>query len=149
MPSPTDELIERLEKATEPDRTLDGAIALAFAFPQKYFGKDFSRVDGPDCYTDQATWGGLGDEVGDYIAPEYTASLDAAIALVERVLPDHEEIGLQIGRGHTNAYICSDTFRQEIGVDRYVGCGPTPALAILLALLHALKHKEGNNDAAS
>jgi hypothetical protein len=68
-----DELIERLEKATGPDRELDGAIALSLGWTfQKMKGdsKPYYRKPGETTYY-------MRSEV-----PAYTASIDAALTLV-------------------------------------------------------------------
>lgn len=86
------ELIARLEKADGPDRELDRAImALFYTRERRYIG---CRCD-PSCCPEGAHL----DEV--WVDPdtdrwrttardgfEFTASLDAALALVERVRPD-------------------------------------------------------------
>jgi hypothetical protein len=67
-----DELIERLEKATGPDRELDGAIALSLGWTfQKMKGdsKPYYRKPGETTYY-------MRSEV-----PAYTASIDAALTL--------------------------------------------------------------------
>jgi len=65
------ELIERLEKADGPDRGLDSEVEVATGQAKYRDGK------GRACYHD-----GRRDRV-----PHYTASIDAAVALAERVLP--------------------------------------------------------------
>lgn len=72
-----DELVKRLEAATGPDRELDAELYDAFIEP--------------------LTWQVVSDS-GHQKPPCYTASLDAAVALVERVLPGR---GLMMARGRT------------------------------------------------
>ena len=99
------ELIERVKAATGPDRELDEAIRF-------YFDPKGSRY-----YSENSA---------------YTASIDAALALVERVLPEHDWI-----LGHTNGGL---TIHCQLGPDAdKMAFGDTPALAILLALLTALQ----------
>lgn len=90
------DLLERVKAATGPDRKLDGDIAYTLGLPQEFFNS-FSKdvdgypfpgftpeaVDGPDCF-DGPIWGGGGRT---WEAPQFTASIDAALALVERLLP--------------------------------------------------------------
>lgn len=71
-----------------------------------------------------------------YEPPEYTSSVDAALALVERVLPEHDWI-----IGHTNGGL---TIHAQIGPGE-MHFGETPALAILTALLSA-KIDEARHD---
>ena len=78
----------RLEAATGPDRELDEAIMTVC------FGE---RVVVPHSYGQPATLGWkVAPGVWNSVAFEVTASLDAAVALVERVLPGVEPI---IGTG--------------------------------------------------
>ncbi|MEN5278124.1 hypothetical protein ABE527_14375 [Brucella sp. TWI432] len=79
-------LIDILSKLDGPDREVDGIIAETFGYPQEVFGSSFGTayVDGPDMHYDEATWSGEGKS---WSAPYFTASVDAAIALAERVLP--------------------------------------------------------------
>lgn len=78
-------LIARLEAAEVGSRELDGEIALAFSYPRDVWGDAFDRpfaVDGPAFHNDAATWSGGGKS---WSAPTFTTSLDAAIALAERL----------------------------------------------------------------
>jgi hypothetical protein len=109
-----DELIERLEKATGPDRELDAAIALAIGIPAT------------KSYGDEA----LGNF---YRAPayfkHYTASIDAAFTLVPEGctavfhLFNHRDGFWECDLGNTGADFC--------------GQAATPALAICIAALRA------------
>ena len=80
------EIITRLSKLDAPDREVDGLIAETFGFPQEVFGDSFGTddVDGPEMHYDAATWSGNGKS---WSAPFFTASVDAAIALAERIFP--------------------------------------------------------------
>lgn len=119
-------LLERLEKATGPDREIDQDI------------EDIVR---------------LGIAPRDKplpFCPKYTSSLDAALSLVERVLPPlptadhkHSEIRLQIADGDTNAVIDRDTFSGEAVT---IASAATPALALCLALVRAKLEDEKGND---
>jgi hypothetical protein len=78
-------LITRLREATVPDRELDIEIAMAFWKP----GSDYTRIRRPilaeDCDVEEVGISGV--HAIKRVAP-VTSSLDAAIALVERVLPE-------------------------------------------------------------
>jgi hypothetical protein len=68
-----------------------------------------------------------------------TASLDAAMALCERVLPGSSwEVGrlLHNNRGFANLYVVGDA--QDDPVQHYSGDAKTPPLALLTAILRAL-----------
>lgn len=109
-------LIERLEKATGPDRDLDCDI---------------------DSEWLQDRSDGLEAEFSPF--PAYTASLDAAIALVEHVLPgwgyDFVKPAKE-GPGRPRATVF-------LGDNLFAGEAPTPPLALLLALMRAVQNKEG------
>lgn len=153
---------KRLAEADGPDRELDGAIASAFELPQQYFnqftedvdgnpfeGFDSDRVDGPDCYYDAATWGGGGRA---YVAPGFTASIDAAIELVEKILPERTSISLlksetvltTRGSGPWACDLYDTTGPDGEKYGRHIGVGwettaegKSPALALCLALVRA------------
>lgn len=140
------ELIEALEKSSGPDRELDCHIAIALDIwptwrspssneeayvktstlgPEvavRIRGRRKSRGNTPIWYTHEV--------YEEHRLPRYTASIDAAIALVERKFP---------GKG---ALI--DTASNRAGIGRsgeYPSSGATPAIALCRALLRAL-HKE-------
>lgn len=83
------------------------------------------------------------------LAPNYTASLDAAISLVERALPDHEWV---IGKGRMvpteplyGAQILATGSSMRTDGDASDGEGEHPtsiAIAVCLALVRALITKE-------
>ena len=68
-----DELIERLEKATGPDRGLDGDIAVCCGEATGYVERLGKRDDG---------WVSKGAHHAVVAAPTYTASIDAALTLI-------------------------------------------------------------------
>lgn len=106
------ELIERLEKATGPDRELDAAIALAIGLPTLN-----GRIGGVS-YRDELC----------EPAPPYTASIGAALTLV----PDGAfggEIKWDSGGARAIVGFGGIPESQE-------GYAPTPALAICIAALH-------------
>jgi len=129
-------LIERVEKLTGPSRDADYRIEKELVRPCEFpasglwppfmVGSKFERS-----------------------IPAYTASLDAAVALVERVLPadktaDHEksEIRLQFGDFGCNAVISRDTFISERS---FYASAKTPTIALILAALRALQAQEGRD----
>lgn len=87
------DIIERLEKATGPDRELDCQIAATVephrfdspGFPESRPIPPFTLIDGGGCIRFEG--GGIMDT---RFFPRVTASLDAAIALVEARLPGAE-----------------------------------------------------------
>lgn len=105
------ELLVRVKAATGPDREIDRAI---------------ERLEhGPDVIP---------------FTPAYTASIDAALALVERVLPgwfvDHmgADVAGSIGDMKTFGWMVEISD----GMTGYQGQAPILPLAILLALIQAL-----------
>jgi hypothetical protein len=127
-PSDLKELLARVEKATGADRGLDVLIA-----------ERFDGVAPGGCFS-----GGL------YYAPDgrggtgcprieqYTASLDASLALVERVLPDAPVLIGMRQTPETQPWARLADWRGEDAT------GSTPALALLVALLKALLAKEND-----
>jgi hypothetical protein len=138
------ELLERVKEATGPDREIDRAIALATGQLHEDHdcvldltgarGTRLYRID-PD---GGRVFGGLGDDI--LIRP-YTASLDAALALVERVLPEHVwtlSSGHQVGGPSSYDGYGSDVAEFIKTADYPEHFGRTPALALLTATLTAL-----------
>ena len=136
------DLIETLEKLEKPDREADAELALMAMMPQEVFGDEFgtSSVDGPNYFYGDAVWAGGGQI---WHSPDFTASLDAAIALVERVLPDHRWLidKRPFAKDRHDGYRAT-CYRQghpykSDGSDTPSAWAPTPALALLTALLRA------------
>lgn len=114
------ELLERVEKAEGPSKALDISISEAVL-------GGMPRYDGDDC--------------PEFLLP-YTASLDAAVALVEKMLPGWViQIGVYPER---NVAGVTEPEREPfVGVTdqwprTWRAKGATPALALLAALLRAL-----------
>ena len=134
-------LIERLEAATGPDRELDAAIVAHFNNasvrrypPQTDFGPgarwQFWSRDGAHF---------LGSE-SKFPVPPLTASLDAALALVERVRP-----GAWIEMSGPRKYLnipAPVPNRWRVEVDERIGWGSTLAIALLIALLRTLETEQ-------
>ncbi len=119
----TSDLITRLSKLDAPDREVDREI-------HAYFGLPFSEVlcDKPFLYN------------------AYTASVDAAIALAERVLPGwywgitQGDDGEDAVEFQGNVWPSIQPYPAEL--EQY-GYHKFPAIALLIALLRA---KEANHD---
>ena len=101
---------------------------------------------------DQAVWLATGGWEGVNAPPSFTTSLDAALALAERILPgdpDFQPTGPSVGwkinlyRGMVPAPLGGwiATVRRHAS-DGFDGSAPTPALALCIAILRALNLNE-------
>lgn len=104
----TSDLITRLSKLEGPDREVDVEIH-RLLFPK--------------------------DSVFGHILPTYTASVDAAIALAERVLTGWR---WRVGDSYANVWIDAKLDDMD-----FVGSHPVPAIALCIAILRA---KEARRD---
>ena len=132
-------ILERLRAATGPDRELDALIWLETtdgATRRESTVTSSTNLWSP--YTIDETRDATGRLI---TVPSYTASIDAALALVERMLPG---CGVVI---HAN----NDSYMKDSAIlhvpsysspPKCDGHGATPALAILTALFAALEAKE-------
>ncbi len=132
------ELIEMLEKATGPKLDLDGRVWCAVN------GYEFVMWDGAGCvYKNPAapTWdiGGIKHASAREVRP-YTASLDAAVALVERMLPGWA-CGFDSGPKTHIAFVDPHDFADRIFGASFTAEAATPALALLIALLRAIEER--------
>lgn len=146
----TTDLIAKLQGLSAPSREVDARIAVAVcksaaleSSPEAtkqglYYFEEGSRADG-DC-----------EAFGLAVSPRYTASLDAAVALCERVLPGWKkhmwDAGVFGSILPTAAVLEPDFVRKSIKGEPYIkvdGEGPTPAIALLIALLSALEARDG------
>lgn len=133
-----DELLKRLREATGEDRELDGLIeqALGILPSDAYWSVHNVYGDVVEHWV-SGPYGAY-----NYHSPEeLTASLDAAIALVEKMLPGANwRIQFRDGTYKSSAIISREhpTKHFDVWVDRQ---GATPALALLIALLEALSAK--------
>lgn len=109
-----EKLIERLEKATGPDRDLDYAIlkTLNDQVIAVYPSQDFATVNNATAI----------------VAPRYSESIDAAMALAK----NGSSIHLHVFRHHKSA-----TTEAEVGIDKK-GLHTTPAIALCIASLRSL-----------
>jgi hypothetical protein len=120
-------LLARVENATGPDREIDKALFAVFD-PERANRMTYVQYEG---YAPMWT------------APAYTASLDAALALVERVLPNayHETSGprryLEIPAPVPNRYRAEIRFGEALNGRTSAGWAATLPHAILAALLRA------------
>lgn len=76
--------------------------------------------------------------VHDEIFPAYTTSIDAALALVERMLPDAQRYDLRMNVRPIHEIMWMDTKGRDVN---FKGFGATAPLAILTALFTALEAK--------
>ena len=139
------EIIERLEKAEGPDRNLDWLIAEAALGATRR-----DRMKG--FIGEQPIWQytvGTSSGSESVMIPAYTVSLDAAITLVERMLPGNFR---EISGPRKYLNIPSPVparFRAEITTDAwfdsYVGWGQSAPTALLIAMFKALEAREETN----
>ncbi len=155
MPNPTlQALADRVAKAIGPSRELEGEIAKAFGeLPSSAWWMD-RNVYGEVC--DQWVTGGYG-RYEFHEPPEFTGSVDAALSLVERVLPgwtiasmsqqDDKTWFCELRKGHLTSYSAVAMSETAYGKHRPANL----PLAILSALLKAIAapSTEGERDQPS
>jgi hypothetical protein len=131
-------LVERLEKATGGPRSLEKDILRALGYHMRRVPMDSFVY-----WAKNETGFPLVDVLGDD-CDNFTASLDAALALVERVLPGWD-ICLSRVKGDEAV-----TWNAVVGEpDSFSGSeatSPTPALALCLAALKALAQGNEGSD---
>lgn len=127
-------LLERVKAATGPDRALDWYVADATG--HQSFNTSIQGMWPPFMKGSRA----------DKAVPTYTASIDATLALVERMLPGwkwHFWCDGVFGAETPRAILMEPSFarlsREDKPYERAQGSGATPPLAILAALLTSLK----------
>lgn len=160
------DIIERLEKTEGPDRWLDARIDAALRIGTEKMrgtGYEWAWSNFPvwHHHTQSAGMCGVMHDNGDlgliWDSEQLTASVDASLALVDRLLPDHAP-SIQkppkstLGAlGVSGPVWGSSMIPDEMSVDeaqlmlesgRGVETAPTAPLAILLALFKALEAKE-------
>jgi hypothetical protein len=125
------DLIERVEKATGPDREIDYEIARTI----EGYANAPTDLEGIQAADHGAGIWPDGGQPG-----RYTASLDAAIALVERVLPDANCYGVEKDPRSWIAHVS----RNQVDSGHWLKEAEhkTAPLALLSALLRALSIKE-------
>jgi hypothetical protein len=126
-------ILERLRAATGPDRELDALIWLETTDGAT---RRESTVTSSTNLWPPYTIDETRDATGRLITvPSYTASIDAALALVERMLPGAAYDMHKSDKGYSFSILRAYLDRPYFG-------GATPALAILTALFAALEAKE-------
>lgn len=137
-------LIARVERAEGPDRELDAALYVALIKPDqrpddlRYFRLPHISMDHMEMCAPGTYWLKQRSGASLLTAPTYTASLDAALALVERVLPGCVWV---VGQDW-GAILTPRGARASIGygkIDIADVYAPTPTLALILALLRAME----------
>lgn len=135
------ELIARLEAAEAGSRELDALVWLRFNRPEYSGGvKALEMRSWYDGRGHMILETDAGEEVADDLGiGTYTTSLDAALALAERVLPGFTWRVQRHTSGMFDAALWSDPD------DNYVGYGrtPSPALSLCIAILKAKAQGEG------
>lgn len=116
------ELIAKIEKANGPSKELDFEIAKALGLTVTRRDKSQKLSKNYEYWEDQQP---------------FTASIDSAVALVERAMPKNGGIDLFLRQGSVKAVI----YESEMGDDEAVATRSTAPLALLLALLRALSAK--------
>lgn len=119
-------LIERVEQCTGADEEVDAEIAYASGWERRGWALE----------TGCEGWFEPGvPNVMHTAPPAYTADLNAVYTLIERLLPDAWwDVRKEVAFGTVNYYGC-------VAHIRTFQSSATPALALLLALLRALKDK--------
>lgn len=139
----TSVLVERLSAATAGSRELDAAICIAL----QYGGPNSEGAT--DVRTDPEWEGDLIYEIGDEECcnriPALTTSLDAALALAERVLPRWGvdlgfpcRLGEHGGRPWASVWPPNDTGLEPQRNETWGRCNPANAAALPLALCCAI-----------
>ena len=124
------DLITRLSKLDAPDREVDVEIFIRFNIPAERAG----RID--YAHGMVGWWPKDGPYVSAVTVPAYTASVDAVIALAERVLPKYGRFVRSDMHGHHAGVFTPYTMSVT------EGSGATPAITLCIALLRA---KEASN----
>lgn len=131
-------LIEKLETAEEGSRELDAEIALQVA------GWTLEKRGAER----KAWWRAPGQSWASTYnnnPPQFTRSLDAALALVAAKLPSREwGVYADLENRRYDAFVADDVWDESF--ENITATAPTPALALCLALLKALAppHKEAD-----
>lgn len=140
-------LLERVEKATGPDREIDHALHDLFGsvVPLGGFIPYLWRIKIDDKWVDVVRHARAMMSTGDVYVQDYTASLDACVALAARVLPGCSwHIGdYYQGTQEPMATVYRD---KSDDADCYYGDARTVPLAFLAVILRALIAKEAAHD---
>lgn len=117
------ELLGRVERARCESHRLNGDIAVALGL----FDPKGHERGGGDLYADR--WYRRGSVSVAFEAPRFTSSIDACVALIEKVLPGHWWV---VGKDN-EAWVWGPDEGLEVSEPQ-----ATPPLALLAALLRAL-----------
>lgn len=138
-PNPT--LISRIRSATEGSRELDIAIfkSLGGTIPFHALG----RVDDPYLVTEEdgKTYKASPSASSAFHLPPVTTSLDAALALVERVRPGWAW-GIDHGPSSVLGFLDPNDYEQRFLGARFVEHASTAPLALIAALLASLEEAD-------
>lgn len=137
----TANLLSRLQGLTAPDREVGREVLLAFGWRKTCVGHFYGPL-----YHWSPPGGGTGFRDDDFYRHDPTASLDAAVALCERVLPGwYWRVGRTSLFPNGWAYI-SRTHPSHCDKEDEASCSDgraaTPAIALLIAILTAMEAKE-------
>lgn len=138
-------LLERVRNATGSDRELDAEIAQAVEGVEIQWRQANGTMEMYPVQRYPSTAHAAGFGIGP--VPEYTASIDAALALVERVLGHAATVHLTIEIGSAQ-HACSITLFEKHETPFVAEGSPNPALAVLCALTAALTSNQDGNDEA-
>jgi hypothetical protein len=156
-------LLERVEAATGADREIDAALHVALVKPEqypddlRYFRLPCASMDHMEMCTPGTYWLKQRSGASLHTSPAYTSSLDAALSLVERVLPGwHVDLRIYADSAynrekypnglatatlyryvdHVREHHCSDWLQ-----DKPFGPRVPAPIAVLIALLKATEEK--------
>jgi len=135
----TANLLSRLQGLTAPDREVDAEIDTTL------FGGEtvWKQANGTmEMYpaSRRASKTHIGGFANEHVPP-VTASLDAAVALCERVLPGWAK-GFDGGPKTCIAFVDPHDYDDRMFGARYTACAPAPAIALIIAILTALEARE-------
>lgn len=138
-------LIARVEALTKADRETDIQIAVALIDAKReknWYHWQANRPRGTTEGTPEEYWRSRHDR-----CPAFTASLDAAIALTERVLPGWSWEARRSGTGDKGqATVWNPLKAPGHSSEQRTFNRPTTAIALVLATLKALQARERVND---
>ena len=139
----TSDLITRLSKLDAPEREVD-ALIVAELEPHIFDAPGFTPVRPIPSFRIGSEGNTIRFEDGGIMClsyfPRYTASVDAVIALAERVLPGWKRQLFEDFNGKWIARICSqrrELFSTDYLRETELGGSPNGAIALLIALLRA------------
>lgn len=131
-------LIDRLSKLDGANRRLDHEMHILFFVPDDK--KDTVEWNHQGSYICRPADGFINFDT----VPAYTASIDAAISLAERVLPGHQTGYLpSFFKDSAYAGIVSEKGKAVDLLKSTIEGGPTPAIALCIAILRAKEASHG------